>query len=1577
MHSALEPERNEEDEPRGGGSNSLKRKFSEIDGDQPPDGLKLLFFSYVCSSYESKVYEVAKKRNTIALLGTGTDKSGITNMLIKAMSSSDSVKRLIIVLAPTVNLVKQQCCEIKAQVNLKVQEYFGAKGVDKWTSHRWEEELSNHDVLVMIPQILLDALRSGFLKLEMVSLLVIDECNRTTGFHPYAKIMKEFYHKSTDKPKIFGLTTSAVVRKDQVSQLENVMDSQIFNLEEEQGVEKFATTVKEGPIFYDPPPFCSLELKEKLETSHLKFDASLLRLQEVEKGSFSNIDDKLKTSQKQMSIDYSEILHCLDNLGLICAHLATEVGLEKISVLKEESEAYKECSMVCKEFLEDILFIIGEYLKQENKNSVDLQQDNLSAVKLGRVSPKLQELFRLLDSFRGERQKPCLILVDRIITGEVIKRYVKKEASLAHLNVLYLIGNNASTQALAQKTQIEIPDSFHVGKVNLLFITDVVEEGYQVPNCSCVVCFDLPKTVCSYSQSQELAKQSNSKSIMFLERGNPKQRDNLYDLMRTEVPMRDPETPNLKLCLPPVINGHDVKENAVMVIPDSSITVIEEAAATQTIIDPPSANEQLACKKLRQLDALDNQILQCSAKKKVASSKSKPSSSAAGSKKRKELHGTARANALSGTWGENLDGAIFQAYKFDFCCDISEEAYSSFSLLIESTLAEDVCNVEMDLYLVRKLVKASISPCGQIRLSHEEMNKAKCFQQFFFNGMFGKLFVASKSLGTKREFLLQTDTSSLWHPSFMFLLLPIESNILVSSVTIDWSAINFCASVVEFLKKNALLEFRVSDGNHCNTSLGQEVLLKDEKDDMNLIHFANGSSDKNSLEEVVVVAIHTGKIYSIVDVVKDSSAMSPFADDASSEYASYAEYFNKKYGIVLAHVHQPLLKLKQSHHAHNLLVNFNEDMLVKTESVDGNVRKRKPNIYAHLPPELLVRIDVPRAVLKSIYLLPSVMHRLESLMLASQLREDIDCNIDNFSISSTSILEALTALTCSEAFSMERLELLGDSVLKYVVSCYLFLKYPDKDEGQLTRQRQSIISNSNLHHLATDRKLQGYIRNGAFEPRRWTAPGQFSLFPIPCKCGIDTREVPLDPKFFTENMTKKIGKSCDMGHRWTVSKSVSDCAEALIGAYYVSGRLPAALHMMKWLGVNIEFDTKLVTEAINRVSLRCYIPKDNELAELETKIRHEFSAKFLLKEAITHSSVHESYSYERLEFLGDSVLDFLITRHLFSTYEQTGPGEMTDLRSACVNNENFAQVAVKNNLHTYLQRCAAALETQINEYLMSFGRPDETGRSIPSIQGPKALGDVVESIAGALLIDTRLDLDQVWRVFEPLLSPLVTPDKLQLPPFRELNELCDSLGYFSRVKCTNDGVKAQATIQLQLDDVLLTGDGSEQTNKLALGKAASHLLKQLEERNISRKILIGDNQSSMVVDLACNHSDRETLASDSIEIQSVVIPVIGPINMKKGGPRGTLHEFCKKHLWPVPTFETLEEKSRTAFEFTDGDEKRTSFSSFISTVTLRIPNREAVLYTGKARPDKKSSFDSAVVELLYELERRKIVTIQK
>jgi endoribonuclease Dicer len=55
---------------------------------------------------------------------------------------------------------------------------------------------------------------------------------------------------------------------------------------------------------------------------------------------------------------------------------------------------------------------------------------------------------------------------------------------------------------------------------------------------------------------------------------------------------------------------------------------------------------------------------------------------------------------------------------------------------------------------------------------------------------------------------------------------------------------------------------------------------------------------------------------------------------------------------------------------------------------------------------------------------------------------------------------------------MERLELLGDSVLKYAASCHLFLKFPDKDEGELTSSRTDIISNAALYGLGIEHKIQ-------------------------------------------------------------------------------------------------------------------------------------------------------------------------------------------------------------------------------------------------------------------------------------------------------------------------------------------------------------------------------------------------------------------------------------------------------------------------------------------------------------------------
>lgn len=91
-----------------------------------------------------------------------------------------------------------------------------------------------------------------------------------------------------------------------------------------------------------------------------------------------------------------------------------------------------------------------------------------------------------------------------------------------------------------------------------------------------------------------------------------------------------------------------------------------------------------------------------------------------GTTKRKELHGTTPIRALSGSWGEN-NHVILNAYKFDFACSIITEMYSGFVLLIESKLDDDVGNLELQLYLVSKTVKATVSSCGQVHLDAEQV----------------------------------------------------------------------------------------------------------------------------------------------------------------------------------------------------------------------------------------------------------------------------------------------------------------------------------------------------------------------------------------------------------------------------------------------------------------------------------------------------------------------------------------------------------------------------------------------------------------------------------------------------------------------------------------------------------------------------------------------------------------------------------------------------------------------------------------------------------------------------------------
>lgn len=129
--------------------------------------------------------------------------------------------------------------------------------------------------------------------------------------------------------------------------------------------------------------------------------------------------------------------------------------------------------------------------------------------------------------------------------------------------------------------------------------------------------------------------------------------------------------------------------------------------------------------------------------------------------------------------------------------------------------------------------------------------------------------------------------------------------------------------------------------------------------------------------------------------------------------------------------------------------------------------------------------------------------------------------------------------------------------------------------------------------------------------------------------------------------------------------------------------------------------------------------------DLEKKVGFRFKNKDIIALAFIHRSyLNESpvklQSNERLEFLGDSILSFLVSKYLYKTYAELPEGELTSLRSSIVKTKTLSEIAEKLDLGSLLK--------------LSKGEDEGGGRSNTSI-----LADTFEAFLGAVYLDQGLE----------------------------------------------------------------------------------------------------------------------------------------------------------------------------------------------------------------------------------------------
>lgn len=175
----------------------------------------------------------------------------------------------------------------------------------------------------------------------------------------------------------------------------------------------------------------------------------------------------------------------------------------------------------------------------------------------------------------------------------------------------------------------------------------------------------------------------------------------------------------------------------------------------------------------------------------------------------------------------------------------------------------------------------------------------------------------------------------------------------------------------------------------------------------------------------------------------------------------------------------------------------------------------------------------------------------------------------------------------------------------------------------------------------------------------------------------------------------------------------------------------------------------------------------------------------------------------------------------------------------------------------------------VKEVEKELSKPGFNSFGLGDCKAPKVLGDIIESIAGAIFLDSERDTSVVWTVFQPLLHPMVTPETLPMHPVRELQERCQQQAEGLEYKATRNG--NLATVEVFIDGVQVSIAQNAQ-KKMAQKLAARNALAALK--------------------------DKEAAEAKEKENEDA---------KKKNGSqtftRQTLNDICLRRNWPMPLYQ--------------------------------------------------------------------------
>lgn len=302
--------------------------------------------------------------------------------------------------------------------------------------------------------------------------------------------------------------------------------------------------------------------------------------------------------------------------------------------------------------------------------------------------------------------------------------------------------------------------------------------------------------------------------------------------------------------------------------------------------------------------------------------------------------------------------------------------------------------------------------------------------------------------------------------------------------------------------------------------------------------------------------------------------------------------------------------------------------------------------------------------------IPSILHCIEEAILARELQRTLlePILISNLDL----IIEATTASAADYQRNYERLEYLGDAVLKYFTHVQLMAQHPTWPESYLTTEKGRTNGNASLAKAALKTGVYRFITTRTFTSHHWQLP----------------------------YLSDALDGSQEKEQRST--KTLADVVESLIGASFFDKGLEGALACIRiFLPDELWFD---LNHAHDMLCDGAPTVKMQNAKLLEDLVGYHFNKQSLLLEATTHASYQSSestLSYERLEFLGDAILDQIVVPELFKHQPQLKNHEMHRLRQSLANAHFLGFLCMELSIEQERNDVVKDTESMLNGFALS------------------------------------------------------------------------------------------------------------------------------------------------------------------------------------------------------------------------------------------------------------------------------------